>query len=174
MNPATTSGLRHATEDDHRAIADGVDHWFGGRRVSALAGRTWFRHFGATSWVAVDDERRPRGFLLGFISPDRQDEAVIHLIGVDPRQRRRGLGRTLVDAFLREAERRGCRLATTVAWPDEPIAIAFFRALRFEPDDGPGTQRLYGVPAYPSWDGPGEDRTVLRRSIRPVPGPGER
>ena len=168
MSAPTTVALRHATEDDHAAIADVVDHWFAGRRVAAHAGRTWFRHFGATSWVAVGDGRRPRGFLLGFVSPDRPGEAVVQLIAVDPRHRRRGVGRSLVDAFVADAEARACRLVTAVAWPDEPIALAFFRALGFEPDDGPGTQRLYGVAAYPSWDGPGEDRAVLRRPIGPA------
>ncbi|HEY8438003.1 MAG TPA: GNAT family N-acetyltransferase [Candidatus Limnocylindrales bacterium] len=168
MSAPTTFTLRHATEDDHAVIADVVDHWFGGKRVAAHAGRTWFRHFGGTSWVAVGDERRPRGFLLGFVSADRPGEGVIQLIGVDPRHRRRGVGRSLVDAFVEEAEAGGCRLVTAVAWPDEPIALAFFRGLGFEPDDGPGTQRLFGVPAYPSWDGPGEDRAVLRRWIGPA------
>lgn len=174
MSAPTTFALRHATEDDHALIADVVDYWFGGKRVAAHAGRTWFRHFGGTSWVAVGDERRPRGFLLGFVSPDRPREAVVQMIGVDPRHRRRGVGRALVDAFVGQVEERGCRLVTAVAWPDEPIALAFFRALGFEPQDGRGTQRLYGVSAVPSWDGPGEDRAVLRRRIAPAAAQTER
>ena len=60
---------------------------------------------------------------------------------------------------------RGATTITAVAWPDDPVAIAFFRSLGFEPDSGPGTQRLYGVTAFPDYDGPGEDRAVLRREV---------
>ena len=157
--------LRRPTEVDHAAIVGVVDHWFGGRRVSSLAGRSWFRHFGSTSWIAADDRARPIAFLLGFISPDRPADAVIHLLGVDPRHRRQGLGRSMIDAFAGDAAGRGCHRVTAVAWPDDPIAIAFFRGIGFEPKTGPGTQRLYGVTSYPAYEGPGEDRTVLTRSI---------
>jgi ribosomal protein S18 acetylase RimI-like enzyme len=159
------ASLRRPTELDHAAIVDVVDHWFGGRRVLALVGRAWFRHFAATSWVAPDDRGRPRAFLLGFVSPDRPGEAVIHLLAVDPRHRRRGLGRSMVEAFAVDATSRGCRLMTAVAWPDDPPSIGFFRALGFDSETGPATQRLYGVASYPAYDGPGEDRTVLTRAI---------
>jgi hypothetical protein len=43
--------------------------------------------------------------------------------------------------------------------------VAFHRALGFEIDAGPGTQRLYGTPAYPDDDGEGEDRVHFRRRI---------
>ena len=156
---------RRPTEDDHAAVADVVDHWFSGRRVALLVGRLWFRHFAGTSWIARDD-RRVRAFLIGFASPDRPDEAVIHLLGVDPHWRRRGVGRSMVEAFVADAAERGCRCVTAVAWPDDPIAIAFFVAMGFEPEAGPGTQRLYGIPARPSYEGPGEDRAVLTRRLR--------
>ena len=160
--------LRRPTEADHATIADVIDHWFGGRRVAPLAGRMWFRHFATTSWIA-EIGGRPRGVLLGFVSPDRGEEAVIHLLAVDPGWRRRGLGRSMLEGFARNVAERGCRRVTAVAWPDDPIAIAFFRALGFEPDDGLGTQRLYGVPARPSYEGPGEDRAVLTLAIGDAP-----
>jgi hypothetical protein len=48
-----------------------------------------------------------------------------------------------------------------LGWPDDPIAIAFFRALGFVPDDGPGSRRLFGVPAFPDHEGDGQDRVVF-------------
>ena len=156
--------LRRPNEADHAAVADVIDHWFGGRRVAPLVGRMWFRDFSSTSWIA-EVRGRPRAVLLGFVSPDRAEEAVMHVVAVEPGRRRRGVGRALVDAFARDVAERGCRRVTAVAWPDDPIAMAFFRALGFEPDDGPGTQRLYGVPAHPSYEGPGEDRAVLTLAI---------
>ena len=157
--------LRHATEDDQPRIVGLVDEWFSGQRVRHLVGRSWFRHFGSTSWLALDGGGRPIGFLIGYRSPDRPVEAIVHLVGVDPNHRRRGLGRTLVDAFAADAERVGVHTITAVAWPGEPPATAFFRALGFRPDDGPGSQNLFGITAYPDYDGAGEDRIVFIRRL---------
>jgi GNAT superfamily N-acetyltransferase len=153
--------LRHANEDDQPRIVGLVDEWFGGRRVRHLAIRAWFRHFGSTSWLAEDEAGRPIGILLGYRSPDRPAEAVVHLVAVRPNRRRHGVGRSLVDAFRRQVEPVGVTAVTALAWPDDPIAIAFFQALGFRPDDGPGSRRLFGVPTFPDREGDGEDRVVL-------------
>lgn len=157
--------IRHPTEADHRAVANVADDWFG-RRVLPLVSSAWFRHAGSTSWVAEDERGRLVGFLIGYRSQDRPSEGVIHLIGVDPARRRRGVGRTLVEAFATHATAHGAAIARAVAWPDDPASIAALRALGFEPDAGPGTERLYGVPSFPNHDGPGEDRAVLVRPLR--------
>ena len=153
--------LRHASEDDQPRIVGLVDEWFGGRRVRHLAVRAWFRDFGSTSWLAEDESGRPMGFLLGYRSPDRPAEALVHLVAVRPDRRRRGVGRSLVDAFRRQIEPVGVSDVIALGWPDDPIAIAFFRALGFVPDDGPGSRRLFGVPAFPDHEGDGQDRVVF-------------
>jgi hypothetical protein len=62
--------FRRPTEDDQPRIAERVDHWFGGRRVWPLVGRTWFRHFAGTSLLTEDVDGAPLGFCSGS-SPDR-------------------------------------------------------------------------------------------------------
>ena len=52
-----------------------------------LLPRLWFQHFTGTSWIAEDDEGRIVGFLVGFVSPDRPDEAYIHMVGTSPNHR---------------------------------------------------------------------------------------
>jgi ribosomal protein S18 acetylase RimI-like enzyme len=162
--------LRHATEADQPRLVGLVDEWFGGRRVRHLVGRAWFRHFGSTSWLADDPAGRPIGFLIGYRSPDRPAEAVVHLVGVDPNHRRRGIARDLVASFLSEVARDGVSIVTALAWPDDPIAICWFGAVEFRPDDGPGSQRLFGTTAFPDYDGDGEDRVVF---VRELPRAGE-
>jgi len=163
--PGGAPALRHPTEADQRRLVGLVDEWFGGRRVRHLVGRSWFRHFGSTSWLAADPAGRPVGFLIGYRSPDRPGEAVIHLVGVHPNDRRLGVGRALVESFLSDVARAGVTTVCAVAWPDDPIAVAVFRALGFVPDDGPGSQRLFGISAFPDYDGDGEDRVVFVRDL---------
>ena len=153
--------LRHPTEADQPRIVGLVDEWFGGRRVRHLVVRAWFRHVASTSWLAEDAAGQPIGFLIGYRSQDHPSEAVVHLLGVHPNHRRRGIGRALTGSFLADAAEAGVRTVTALAWPGEPIAIAFFRALGFRPDDGPGSQNLYGTPAFPDYEADGEDRIVF-------------
>jgi GNAT superfamily N-acetyltransferase len=164
----TPPGLRfrHPTEDDQPAVVSVVDEWFGGRRVRHLAVRAWFRHTASTSWLVEDESGSVVGFVIGYRSQDRPDEAVLHLVGVHPSHRRRGIGRALVESFLADVSS-GEVTVTALAWPGEPIPITFFRALGFAPDDGPGSQNLYGTPAFPDYESDGEDRIVFRRTLRP-------
>lgn len=170
MSPARPAAgqlaLRRPTEADHRRVADVVDHWFGGRRVWPLVARSWFRHFAGTSWIIDGDRGRPAGFLIGYLSADRPTDAVLHLMAVEPNRRRQGLGAALIEAFAEDAANRGARTIAAVAWPDDPVAIAFFRSAGFEAESGPGTQRLFGVDAYPDYEAAGEDRAVLHLTIR--------
>ena len=157
--------LRRPTEDDQPRIAERVDHWFGGRRVWPLVGRTWFRHFASTSLLAEAAAGAPIGFVLGFVSPGRPDEAVLHLVAVEPNHRRQGLGRRLVDAFAADATAAGARTIRAVAWPDDRPAVRFFRAIGFRAEEGPGSMNLYGVPAWPDHEFDGEDRAIFVREI---------
>ena len=158
---------RHPIEADQPRLVGLVDEWFAGRHVRHLLVRAWFRHVASTSWVAEDAGGSPIGFAIGYSSQDRPDEAVLHLIGVDPNHRRRGVGRALLESFLADAAGAGALSVTALAWPGDPIPIAFFRALGFRPDDGPESRNLYGTPAVPDYDGPGEDRIVFVRELRP-------
>ena len=153
--------LRHPTEDDQPRIVALVDEWFSGRRIRHLVGRSWFRHFGSTSWLSIDETGQPLGFLLGYRSPDRPDEAAVHLVGVHPNHRRRGIGRNLVAMFMADMQAAGARTVTALAWPGEPPSTAFFRAVGFQPDDGPGSQNLFGTTAFADYDGACEDRIVF-------------
>jgi hypothetical protein len=52
-----------------------------------------------------------------------------------------------------------------ITWPGNRPSLAFHKAMGFELDAGPGTQNLYGTPAYPGYDQDREDRAVLVRGI---------
>ena len=146
-------------------------------------GRAWSRNLAATSWLAEADGAdaeaaeagepgaaqagRPLGILLGLASPHTAGEASIQRIAVDPEFRRRGIGRALVSRFSDAQERSGASRLAATCRPDDRPALAFFAALGFRPNAGPGSRPLYGVPAFEDWEGPGEDRVLLERPISP-------
>ena len=158
--------FRRPTEADHPAIVDRVDEWWGdGRRLHDLLPRLWFQHFAGTSWIAETANGRLAGFLVGFVSPDHPDTAYVHMVATDPNLRRRGVGRSLYARFITDVAERGVRTVRAITWPGNRRSVAFHRALGFDLDDGPGTQRLYGTPAYADYDYPGEDRAVFVLAI---------
>jgi ribosomal protein S18 acetylase RimI-like enzyme len=160
--------FRRPTEADHPAIVERVDDWWGdGRRLHDLLPRLWFQHFTGTSWIAETESGGLAGFLVGFVSPDHPDIAYVHMVAADPNLRRRGVGRALYGAFIADVARRGVRTVRAITWPGNRRSVAFHRALGFAVDDSPGTQRLYGTPAYADYDYPGEDRVVLTLEVPP-------
>jgi GNAT superfamily N-acetyltransferase len=157
--------FRRPVEADHAVIVELVDEWWGGRRLRHLLPRLWLQHFSATSWIAEDADGTLLGFLIGFLSPDRPDEAYAHMISTNPNRRRRGIGRALYDRFFDDAARAGRHTVRAITWPGNRVSVDFHRRVGFLPDDGPGTVSIYGVPAYPDYDGDGEDRAVLVRVL---------
>jgi GNAT superfamily N-acetyltransferase len=157
--------FRRPTEADYPAVISVIDEWWGGRRVRALLPRLWFHHFTGSSWIAESGDGRLEGFLVGFISPDHPSEAYVHMIGTNPNRRKRGVGRALYEHFFEDARARGARTVKAVTWPGNQISVKFHTAIGFRPDDGPGSQRLYGTIAYPDDDGDGEDRVRFVRDL---------
>jgi GNAT superfamily N-acetyltransferase len=158
--------FRRPVEADHARIVAQVDEWWGGRRVHELLPRLWFQHFGGTSWIADDATGAPVAFLIGFVSPDDPTVAYIHMVGVSPNRRRTGLAARLYERFTADAQARGVTRIHAVTWPGNRTSVAFHRAVGFSPIDGPGTQNLYGTPAFADYDAPGDDRVAFVRHLR--------
>ena len=157
--------FRHPTEADHARIVGLVDEWWGGRRMRALLPRLWFQHFAGTSWVAEAADGRLEGFVVAFISQDDPTTGYVHMIGADPNRRRGGIGRALYEHVFDDLAARGVRRVTAITWPGNRQSVAFHQAIGFRVDDGPGTQNLYGTPAYADYDGDGDDRVVFVRDL---------
>jgi predicted GNAT superfamily acetyltransferase len=130
-----------------------LDNWWGGRRMRDMLPRLFFVHFRETSFVAEHDGELA-GFLVGFLSQTKPDEAYVHFVGVDPEARGSGLGRELYERFFAAARMHGRRTVSCVTFPANEASLAFHAAIGFEPS-----------PPRPGYDGPGEDRVVLTRSL---------
>ena len=170
MTDATTGSsgeltLRRPTEDDYRSVIDVVDEWWGGRKMRALLPRLWFQHFTGTSWIAEGHDGHLAGFVVAFISQDDPSTGYVHMIAADPNRRRAGTGRRLYEGVFEDLAGRGVRRVKAITWPGNRQSVAFHRAIGFGVDDGPGTQNLYGTPAYADYDGDGDDRVVFVREL---------
>jgi GNAT superfamily N-acetyltransferase len=157
--------FRRPVEADYPRVVTVIDEWWGGRSVRRMLPRLWFQHFAGHSWIAETADGRLMGFLVGFLSPDRPGVAYIHFVGTNPNLRKRGLGRALYERFFDDARAAGAERVQAVTWPGNRISINFHKAMGFTPDDGPGTQNLYGIPAYADYDGNGDDRVVFSRAL---------
>lgn len=165
MRPPDSLAFRRPTEDDHARIVGLVDEWWDNRRMRALLPRLWFQHFTGTSWIAEADDGRLVEFVVAFISQDDSTTGYVHMIAADPNRRRAGIGRALYERVFEDLGARGIRHVKAITWPGNRRSVAFHRALGFRVDDGPGTQRLYGTPAYPDYDGDGDDRVAFIRDL---------
>jgi ribosomal protein S18 acetylase RimI-like enzyme len=157
-----TLTFRPVTETDHAALIEVFDDWWDERPKPRLE-RLWFRHWASTSEVAEAQGGRHAALLIGFVSPDVPDEAVIRLVAVAAWARRRGIGRALVERFAAAAAERGATRLVANAKPGDPAAIGFLRALGFVAVTSPETRPLYGVPALPDAGGRGEDLALFAR-----------
>ena len=149
--------LRAARPDDYDAIVSVVDAWWG-RPIAGALQRVFLDHFSSTSLVAeraaADGTTGLAGFLVGFPSPDHPDQAYIHFVGVDPRERGTGLARSMYESFFERMRAEGCTVVHAVTSPVNVGSIAFHRAMGFAVA-GPVTD----------YDGPGADRVVFSRSL---------
>ncbi|WP_047865209.1 GNAT family N-acetyltransferase [Rubrobacter aplysinae] len=153
--------LRNLGEPDVEPVKAALGRWWGGCDLSHLALPLFFRHFRDTSFV-LEDGGEVAGFLVGFVSPANPGEGHIHLVGVHPGRRQRGLARWLYEAFFEEARGRGCTVVRCATTPGNAGSISFHHSLGFEAEgDGePG-----GVPVLRHYHGPGEDRILLCKSL---------
>jgi len=75
-------------------------------------------------FLVAEEDRRIVGYILGFVLPTRRKEAMLIETRVHRKERGRGIGTKLVDAFCREAFARG---AKEVEAEIEPQHLEFYR-----------------------------------------------
>jgi predicted GNAT superfamily acetyltransferase len=155
VDGAALSGIeiRQAEPADHARVVAVLDEWWGGRRMVDMLPRLFFVHFRETSFVA-EREGELAGFLVGFLSQSEPEQAYVHFVGVSPAERGTGLGRDLYERFFAAARAAGRTRVSCVTSPANTGSVAFHTAIGFEPS----------APRA-GYDGPGEDRIVLSRSL---------
>lgn len=146
--------IRHAHPSDYGRVIGRINVWWGGRDMAPMLPKLFFVHFEGTSFVAEDDDEQLVGFVCGFVSQTDPEKAYVHFVGIDPERRGGGLGRTLYERFFEAVREHGCRSVHCVTSPANEASLSFHRALGFE------VERV-----ATDYDGPGEDRALLARSL---------
>jgi ribosomal protein S18 acetylase RimI-like enzyme len=163
--------VREPTADDHRRVLAVLDDWWGGlggaagsARRASLVPRLFFEHFRDTSMLLERDGELV-GFLVGFLSQSRPDEAYIHFVGVAPELRGSGVGAAMYRRFFALARAAGRTRVRSVTSPVNRGSVAFHRAMGFELV--PGDLTVDGIPVLRDHDGPGVDLVAFVRRLDP-------
>jgi GNAT superfamily N-acetyltransferase len=121
--------------------------------VRELHDPLFFHQLGGFGAVALTPDGGDAGYLLGLVTVDRL--AVVHAVAVHPDHRARGLAGRLLQRFAGLAAGTGARVVQAVARPEDAAAR--------------GLAEHCGASAAPSAGhaGPGRDRVVYTRSLRP-------
>jgi GNAT superfamily N-acetyltransferase len=144
-----------ATALRDRLLAHRAEFWAGSPldddAVLALHDPLFFHQFGGFGAVALTDDDRDAGYLLGVVSADRL--AVVHALAVHPDWRGRGVARRLIERFAALATGAGARAVQSVVLPDDHVARSLGRRFGAHAASSPGHA------------GPGADRLLLTRSL---------
>ena len=100
-------------------------------------------------------------YLFGFYS-QTEPVAYVHLVGVHPDYRRKGLARKLYDHFIGVATDRGCRELKATAAPTNQLSIRFHQGIGMEMVGEPIGDGVSVVRGYLK---PGTDRVVFKMAI---------
>ena len=140
---------RGITAVDFGQIVSVIDRWWGGP-TSALAHPLFFHELGEHALVTEADDRMV-GFLLGFVTT--AGTGYVHLVGIDPDYRRRGVGRRLYESFTERMRTLGARRMKAITTLGNQGSIEFHKALG------------YSVERVADYAGPGRDRYVFTRDL---------
>jgi len=145
--------VRRITKVDFDRIVEVIDHWWGGP-ISTFAHPIFFYELGGEALV-VEEGDLMIGFLLGFLAKTAQGGpgevgtriGYVHLVGIHPDYRRRGVGRLLYDRFTQDSRAADCVGMKAITAPGNEGSIRFHVALGWdvrEVDDyaGPGRRRV--------------------------------
>lgn len=132
---------------DYDLIVQVIDRWWGGP-TSALAHPIFFYELGNLARI-VEDEGVMVGFLLGFIAspPSGGSVGYVHLVGIHPDHRRRGVGRLLYEAFEKDCRAAGVSRMKAITTLGNEGSQVFHQALGWDMGEiedyaGPGRPRI--------------------------------
>ena len=118
---------RKITKSDFDQIVEVIDRWWGGP-ISTIAHPIFFYELGDNA-LAAEEDGRLIGFLLGFIHFKEPKTGYVHLVGIHPEYRRRGVGRVLYAEFTERCRSLGCKRMKAITTTGNEGSIQFHEAV---------------------------------------------
>lgn len=122
--------VRGIEKADFDFIVSTADRWWGGLAAVPVH-PTFFHEFGKYALIA-EDEGHVVGFLLGFVV---EDLGYVHLVGIDPDHRRRGIAKRLYEDFEAKCRQGNATLLRAITTVGNDGSVAFHQALGFESEE---------------------------------------
>ena len=140
-----TIKIRGIDKSDYDFLTSVLDRWWGGpsgRRIDPM----FFYEFGEHALVA-EQEQNVVGFLLGVLVPGPPMTGYIHLVGIHPDYRRRGVGRQLYSQFTERCRTANVSRIKAIAAKGHEGPLSFHLSLGFVAEEvadyaGPGRARI--------------------------------
>lgn len=140
---------RPLTKPDYDQIVRVIDQWWEGP-TSALAHPIFFYELGRLARVVESDDAMV-GFLLGFLTEERV--GYVHLVGIHPHHRRRGVARLLYSSFEEACREAGCGGLKAITTHGNEGSVRFHQALGWT------------VTQVANYAGPGRGRVIFEKSL---------
>lgn len=122
--------IRGISKADFDYVVQVLDRWWGGPS-GERAHPVFFYELGKDALIAEEDGQLV-GFLLGFVAPTTPPTGYVHLVGIHPDFRRRGVGQQLYAEFTERCRTAGARRLKAMTTVGNDGSVAFHRALGFD------------------------------------------
>ncbi len=142
---------RKITKKDFDEIVQVIDRWWGGP-ISTMAHPIFFYELGGNALIAEEDDTLI-GFLLGFIVFKAPKTGYVHLVGIHPDYRRKGVGRELYAQFTEHCKSLGCERMKAITTTGNEGSIRFHQAVGWTSEE------------VEDYAGPDRKRIVFTRSL---------
>jgi len=124
---------RKITKADFDQIVEVIDRWWGGP-IATLAHPIFFYELGDNGLI-VEEDGRLVGFILGFLVFKTPKTGYIHLVGIHPDYRRKGVGRLLYEHFTERCRALGCQRMKAITTAGNEGSLRFHEALGWKAEE---------------------------------------
>lgn len=154
--------IRNVKGSDYYVISPLINEWWGGRQMSVMLPKLFFVHFNNTSFIAEKDGD-VIGFLIGFLSQSDTDVAYIHFVGVNPKYRKKQIGKQLYNKFFNEVKKNNRNVVRAITSPVNKVSISYHTKMGFHIENG--DKEVDRVSVFSDYDGPNQDSVLFVKRV---------
>lgn len=152
--------IENIQSTDYDLIISNLNEWWGGRNMTDMLPRLFFKHFNNTSFIVKEDNDSIIGFIVGFVSQTEKTKAYVHFIGVKPDKRGKNVGKKLYERFFLTVDSLGVNNVECVTSIKNVNSIEFHKRIGFTIIEGDSID-TNGISYHKNYDGQNEDRVLF-------------